>query len=248
MLRPFVWAHRGASHVAPENTLAAFSLALADGADGLELDVHLSRDGVPVVIHDQTVDRTTNGVGPVSALTLGELQALDAGAWFSAAYTGESIPTLKQVLALFAGCVQLNLEVKSVDAALATIDLLNSYPDADVVLSSFNLRLLRRLRTVTPQLAMAVLYEQGNRYRALHCAKEIAAVSFNPRVDLLSRPMLKSCCAFGLPVHTWTLDDPVQIRSLVRAGVSGVFTNNPACISAASALEFRSQKPQRLVV
>ena len=97
----FIWAHRGASASAPENTLAAFRAAEAAGAAGIELDVHLSADGVPVVIHDETVDRTTDGHGPVAALTLCRLRQLDAGRWFAPAFAGEALPTLEEILASY---------------------------------------------------------------------------------------------------------------------------------------------------
>jgi glycerophosphoryl diester phosphodiesterase len=94
MHRPFLWAHRGASKNAPENTMAAFAAAVELGVDGLELDIHLSRDGIPVVIHDESLERTTNGRGFVSDASLVQLQQLDAGAWFSPEFTGEPLPTL----------------------------------------------------------------------------------------------------------------------------------------------------------
>ncbi len=102
MHRPFLWAHRGASFCAPENTLAAFAAAVAAGADGIELDIHLSRNGIPVVIHDETLQRTTDGYGAVAGRTLQQLQQLDAGSWFSAAFADQVIPSLEEVLNAFA--------------------------------------------------------------------------------------------------------------------------------------------------
>ncbi len=119
MTRPFLWAHRGASSVAPENTMSAFAAAVACGADGLELDIHLSRDGIPVVIHDETLDRTTDGQGQVGDKTWPQLQMLDAGSWFSTDFAGESIPALENVLESFGGQVRLNLEIKEFGAGLA---------------------------------------------------------------------------------------------------------------------------------
>ena len=114
-----VIAHRGASSYAPENTLAAFDLALAMGARHLELDVHLSSDGHVVVIHDDTVDRTTNGSGTVTGHTLAALQELDAGSWFGAAFAGARIPTLDEVLARYQGRVHVHTEIKGHDGSLA---------------------------------------------------------------------------------------------------------------------------------
>src|SRR5512134_1609461 len=98
-----VWAHRGASAAAPENTMAAFRAAEAAGADGIELDVHLSRDGVPVVIHDATLERTTTGTGRVAARSVAALQSLDAGSWFAPHFADEVLPTLEETLRLFGG-------------------------------------------------------------------------------------------------------------------------------------------------
>src|SRR5579863_1834901 len=109
-----IFAHRGNSGEAPENTLAAFRQVAGVGADGVEFDVQLSRDGVPVVIHDETVDRTTDGKGAVAGLTLAQLQVLDAGKWFGAAFAGERIPTLEAVLEVFRGAsIRVNIELKT---------------------------------------------------------------------------------------------------------------------------------------
>ncbi len=228
MNRPFIWAHRGASAKAPENTLAAFSHALADGADGLELDIHLSRDGIPVVLHDDTLERTTDGCGPVSALTLRQLQRLDAGRWFDVDFACERIPTLESVLRAFGGQLRLNLEIKDVAAGMAVIEMLDDYPAAEAVLSSFNLESLRQLRTSQPELPLAVLYESGNRYRTLKFAETLAATAFHPRADHVSRPLIHACKTLGLPVYVWTVDNPVDARALLRSGVDGLFTNDPA--------------------
>ena len=106
-------AHRGASYIAPENTLIAFKKAIALGADGIELDVHLSADGIPVVMHDETLDRTTNGKGLIKYYNVCDLESLDAGGWFSDDYAGEAVPTLEQVLKLISDTdMVLNVEMK----------------------------------------------------------------------------------------------------------------------------------------
>ncbi len=124
MARPFTLiAHRGFSSRAPENTIAAFDLAIDAGFDNIELDAHLSADGVPVVIHDDTLDKTTDGTGPVSSLTLARLQELDAGAWFGddRAHAGTAIPTLDEVLERYAGRAHIHLELKSPDPGLSDV-------------------------------------------------------------------------------------------------------------------------------
>lgn len=224
----FLYAHRGASAEAPENTLAAFSRAVEVGADGVEFDVHLSADGVPVVLHDDTLERTTDGAGPVARWTADGLGELDAGSWFAPEFAGEQLPTLEATLTLLAGRVRLNLEVKDRRAGLAVIELLERFPGGDVVVSSFDVELLTGLRCAAPDLPLAVLLDDGNWRRALARAESLRACALHPRADLVSRPLLAACRRLQLPVIPWTVDDPSLARSLARAGVAGIFTNDPA--------------------
>lgn len=233
MTRPFLWAHRGASSCAPENTMAAFAAAVAGGADGLELDIHLSCDGVPVVIHDETLERTTDGCGHVAEMTLQQLQRLDAGSWFSADFKGEPIPVLEDVLRAFSGQLRLNLELKEFSAGMVMLKLLKQYPSADIVVSSFNYELLKRLRAVDDDLALAVLFEIGNWRYAVQVARELSACAFHPATSQVNSPMLAACKQVGLPVSVWTVDDVCVAKSLVKDGVSGLFTNDPANLKAA---------------
>ena len=227
----FIWAHRGASAVAPENTVAAFRTAEAAGADGIELDVHLSRDGVPVVIHDETVDRTTDGHGRVAAMPLEQLRQLDAGTWFSHSFAGETVPTLEEVFAWAADRLRLNVEIKAVPAGLAVIELLRAYPLARVLISSFDHALLERLRLQNPDLPLAFLVETRFWGRAVRRAVSCRAESVHPRYDLLSRPLMAACRQHGLAVHCWTVDRPDVCNSLRRLGAAGIFTNDPALIT-----------------
>jgi glycerophosphoryl diester phosphodiesterase len=226
MKQLFLYAHRGASAEAPENTLAAFHRALAVGADGIELDVHLSRDGVPVVIHDDTLERTTDGTGRVAAQTLDRLQALDAGSWFAPHFAGEALPTLAATLHLLAGRLRLNLEVKDARAGMAVCGMLAQFPQADAVVSSFDLALLGRLRRESPALSLAVLADDGW-HRAVAWAVGLRACAFHPRAELVSRLLLAVCRRLRLPVYAWTVDDPARALALARIGIDGLFTNDP---------------------
>ncbi len=224
----FIWAHRGASCGAPENTLAAFREAEAAGADGIELDVHLSRDGVPVVIHDETLERTTDGRGPVARMRHRDLSELDAGSWFGPAFAGEPLPTLAEVLDWAAGRLRLNIEIKSAGAGNAVLDLLRQFPRARPVISSFNLRLLEDLHRAAPEVPIAFLVDSRFWRRSLRKALACAAESFHPRQDLVSRTMIAACRSAAMPVYPWTVDDPQRVARLRRMGVDGVFSNDPA--------------------
>jgi len=226
----FIWAHRGASAAAPENTLAAFRAAEDAGADGIELDVHLSRDGVPVVIHDETVDRTTDGHGRISSMSVGQLQQLDAGSWFSPAFSGEKVPTLEEVFSWAADRLRFNVEIKAGPAGLAVIELLRAFPQARVLVSSFDHALLEKLRLQDPDLPLGFLIDSRFWRRAVRMAVDSRAESVHPRYDLLSRSLMAACHRNGLAVHCWTVDSPDVCISLRRLGAAGLFTNDPALI------------------
>lgn len=222
-----IWAHRGASADAPENTLAAFALAEAQGADGIEFDVQLSADGVPVVIHDATLQRTTDGRGKVAATAWPELSRLDAGSWFAPQFAGEGLPSLEQVLVWAGDRLRLNLEFKDPAAASSLLELLQRFPASRVLVSSFDHALLEQLRAAAPGLAIGFLSESRFWRRHLERARRCGAVSFHPRLDRVSRPLLAACRSMGLAVFPWTLDELSPARRLRRLGIAGLFTNLP---------------------
>lgn len=228
MGRFFVWAHRGASALAPENTLAAFRVAEEAGADGLELDVQMSRDGVPVVLHDDTVDRTTDGQGAVAALSLAELRQLDAGTWFDAAFAEERIPTLEEALAWGAGRLRFNLEIKDSAAGLAVLELAGRYEQAAIIVSSFDHTLLAMLHRKAPSLPLAFLWEQPDWAAAVEEAAVCKAESFHPFFDVLTAEMVAACHRHGMAVYPWTVDDPAALEQCRRLAVDGIFCNHPA--------------------
>ena len=224
----FVWA----SALAPENTLAAFRIAEAAGADGLELDVQLSIDGVPVVVHDDTVDRTTDGQGAVSDLTLAELGRLDAGSWFDGTFAAERIPTLEEVLKWGVGRLRFNVEIKDSAAGQAVLDLAFRYRRAQIVVSSFDHALLATLRCRAPDLPLAFLWEQAEWAAAVERAAACRAVSFHPRFDCLAAELVIACHCHGMAVYPWTVDDPAALEHCRRLAVDGVFCNDPVQVVA----------------
>jgi glycerophosphoryl diester phosphodiesterase len=228
----FLWAHRGASAAAPENTMAAFRAAEAAGADGIEFDVRLSRDGAALVIHDDTVDRTTDGRGEVRHMSARELHSLDAGSWFGSAFAGERLPTVEEVLSWAGERLRLNLEIKDPDAGAAVLELLRSFPRSRVLISSFDHNLLTRLRRADSRIPLAFLLDSPFWRRVLKRAAACGAESLNPRQDLVSRTMIAASHRLGLAVTPYTVDDPGRFDDLLRLGVDGVFSNRPAEIIA----------------
>jgi glycerophosphoryl diester phosphodiesterase len=155
---------------------------------------------------------------------------LDAGSWFSEVYAGESIPALEDVLGTFGGRVRLNPEIKAFDAGVAVLELLQRYPDAECVISSFDYRLLVRLRATDDNLPIAVLFASGSWRHAVRLAAGLRGVAFHPEAGQVGRPMITACRQAQLPVYVWTVDNPESARSLLRAGAEGVFTNDPLAL------------------
>jgi glycerophosphoryl diester phosphodiesterase len=221
-----VYAHRGASAEFPENTLAAFRRALELGADGIELDVHLSKDGYPVVIHDETVDRTTNGTGAVAEMTLEELQALDAG-------SGQKIPTLSEVLDLVGEDLHVDIEVKANAAGEAVLKELEGRTNRWLI-SSFDWDVLRYVRTKSADAELWVL-TIGATEEAIAVAREIGS----PALAILHRALDQDIVAYlkeqGLDFWPWTVNDPEQAKLYADWGAIGICTDDPATIQNAFA-------------
>ncbi|MEZ4598535.1 MAG: glycerophosphodiester phosphodiesterase family protein [Syntrophotaleaceae bacterium] len=228
----FIWAHRGASAKAPENTMAAFRLALEQGADGLELDVHLTRDGVPVVIHDATVDRTSNGAGAVSAMTWQEISLLDAGSWFDKGFFGEPIPPLVEVFQWNAGRLKVNVEIKESAAADAVVEVWRRFPGTPLVVSSFDQSLLEELSRKEPGPPVGFLCDNRDWLPVAEKAAACRAWSFHPAQEMVDALLVKTCHSLGLAVFPWTVDGPRRLETLWNIQVDGVFCNDPGSVRA----------------
>jgi glycerophosphoryl diester phosphodiesterase len=228
-VRPRVIAHRGASGSAPENTLAAFRRAAALGADMIELDVQLTRDGAVVVIHDWTLERTTDGTGAVRDQAFAALRHLDAGRWFAPAFAGERIPTLGEVLAAVPLPVNVELKPAGVDGleghALAAVEAAGAL--ARVVFSSFDAGILTRLRRLAPAAELAVLWEHDDVDAAAAAIERVAARGLHLRKDIARPEVLAALARTGTPVRVWTVNDPDEFAQLGSAGVEGIFSDYP---------------------
>jgi glycerophosphoryl diester phosphodiesterase len=225
-------AHRGASGTAPENTRAAFAAALDLGVDAIELDCQLSADGVLVVIHDETLERTTSGIGPVCAKTWSELAMLDAGTWRGTAFGGERIPRLETVLEQLAARVVLNVEIKSLrDVGTIEGPLVRAVIDHDaldwVLFSSFHEQALRNVRGVSGDAAIGVLWDRRPAAGALALAAELDARCIVPSRRIVTPELVTAAHARDVGVWVWTVNDAAEMRRLVAAGVDALFSDYP---------------------
>jgi glycerophosphoryl diester phosphodiesterase len=224
-----VMAHRGASAYAPEHTLAAFDLALDLGCHHLERDVDLSRDGHIVVMHDDTVDRTTNGTGPVGSQTLAELRALDAGAWCGAPFVGERVPTYAEVLERYRGRAHLHTEIKGRAPHLASgvVDLVRQYDMvAHVTVTSFQFPRLEDIRASAPELPTGWLVSEVSD-DTIAQAHALGLTQICPKADRVTPALVRRLHAEGFVVRAWGVADEVLMRQVVNAGADGMTVNCP---------------------
>ena len=226
-----VIAHRGASGHAPENTLAAFKRAIALGASFIETDLQLSRDSRFVAIHDDTVNRTTNGQGKVHDLSLADLRRLDAGSWFGSEFAGERIPTLEEILEFSKKHdVVFYLELKpsgSWGGEHALIGALRESGEiARTVVISFDAGILGALRRIEPTLMTGLLFD-GQIDKPLERAVEIGARQLAVRSDLVTPALLTEARKKDLQVVCWTVNQPAHMRLLIEAGVDGIMSDYP---------------------
>lgn len=234
--RPLNIAHRGFSAEAPENTLAAFDAAARAGADGVELDVTMCASGDVVVIHDDTIDRTTNGSGRVRDMSLDTLRMFDAGRWFDARYEGQFIPTLADVLDLVGETMIVNIEIKAATAKEeglenGVIALVRQRGLVDrVLISSFSPIALWRMRRRAPEIRRALLTAPqlplmlGSGWPA----GLVKAHAMHPHHSQVDAAYVQRTHARGRTINVWTVDEPEEMRRLCLLGVDGIITNHPA--------------------
>ncbi|SDP16612.1 glycerophosphoryl diester phosphodiesterase [Nakamurella panacisegetis] len=233
---PWVIAHRGASRTAPENTMPAFQAAWECGAPWIEADVQPTRDNVPVLLHDDLLDRTTNGSGPVRSRTAYEVGELDAGSWFTTgstrAYTRTPIPLLADVVGTLDPQRSLLLEIKGEhtrDQVLAEMAVVRASGwDDRVLFESFEVPALRHVRSIEPGRPVGLLVEELHDDPVAVC-RELGAVTYNPEHTLLrARPQVVAALHEAkIAVYVWTADHPDDWEFLTDLGVDGIITNTP---------------------
>jgi len=238
---PLIIAHRGDSAHRPENTLASFASALELGVELVEMDVQLTRDGAVVVIHDASVDRTTDGSGRVREQTLVELRRLSAGypLRFGSAFAGERVPTLAEALGLLRDRARAMIEIKSESVsddaeggieALTVAEVRRAGLERDVALISFDRRALVRCRELAPEIARGHVFERGQAGDFLAGAREAACEVVMPHKRLLSDELRDRAREAGIKVATWVVDEPEELRALARFDLFGVGSNRPGVL------------------
>ena len=227
--QPHVVAHRGASAYTPENTFAAFDKALELGCTDMELDLRISKDGALVVMHDETVDRTTNGHGEVCDLTLAELQRLDAGAWYDARFAGQRIPTLEEVLSRYPMPARFYIEVKApgqvLEEKLAKL-ILDQHAKGRVMAISFYPECLWRLRQRVPGLRVGFLAVEPTR-EALDTAWSLGGETIAIPADRLTPEVMRMAHETGLWIECFGLHTRRDARDAIAAGADGLHLDDP---------------------
>ncbi len=231
---PLIVAHRGFSAEAPENTLISYKMAIDLGVEMAECDVYTTCDGTPVCMHDETVDRTTNGSGPVTTKTLAQLRKLDAGSWKDARFAGEPVPTLEELLRLVDGKLRLVIEIKQ---PCIEANVLRAIRDAGVsseslMIFSFDYDTVHRIAQCDPLLPTTWLLSEvpdSQPARTLLIRRALAA-----RVSAIGMSHQEFDAQFarrlkqtGMPVFVWTVNDPAAMRELANAGVDAIITDRP---------------------
>lgn len=237
--KTLVIAHRGESGYFPENTMKAFREAEKSGADMIELDVTLSKDGVPVVIHDDTLNRTTNGNGIVREKTFRELEDLDAGGWFGEEFHGERIPSLEEVCTWLQGSrIQVNIEIKASahdlgDSPLSiesqVVRLVQGYGiEGRTIISSFSDRVLKRVREKDDNIPLAFLWEAPEKHwqEPIEFVRSVGGISINLAKELIPGELFHKAKEI-YPVFAYTVNQMEDMKRMVDSGVNGIFTNYP---------------------
>jgi len=234
LIRSLNIAHRGASSLAPENTFAAFDKAIETGADGIEFDVQLSKDNVPVIIHDQILERTTTGRGRVKDFTLAELKKYDAGSWFEPQFKDQNIPALEDLLNRYKESGLLfNIELKNEATGYPGIEesvlqcISNFKLEDRVIISSFNHESLALCRKLNPNVRTGMLYLK-NIKTPWHIARSLGCYSVHPLFYYLKfDEIMAGFKEHNLPLYPWTVNYPKQMKAFAAAGIEGIITDYP---------------------
>ena len=234
---PKVIAHRGASGTAPENTLAAIYRARDLGASAIEMDVNISSDGVAVMLHDEDVDRCSDGNGPIAQKTFDEIRKLDGGSWFGEAFAGEGIPTLKQAMDAIARCeLFFNMEIKpspgreEETARVAAADVIKDWQTNIPMLASSSSEVcLQTFQDIAPDIPCGlIVYKVPENWREIVQRNNCISIHFH--CSNASPELVSEINSAGYSALVYTVDDPIEAKKLFAMGISGIFTNFPEII------------------
>lgn len=234
--RPLIFAHRGASAYAPENTLAAFERAIEQAADLVELDSKLSADQRVVVIHDQTVERTTNSSGHVSEMTYQQLRSLNASYQWADQFPNQHIPLLEEVIEACAGKIKINIELTNYRSpfdglADRVVEIVRHYQLQDqVIISSFHPIPLRRFHDLLPEVPLGFLARQGRQgflSRGWLGRALVPYDSLHPEKSDITPRLMANAKKYNYPVYSFTVNDPGEMSNLISMGVDGLITDDP---------------------
>lgn len=253
MLRPLIVAHRGASALAPENTLAAFRQAIDDGAEGIEFDVRLAKDGVAVVFHDPTLNRTGLQDGNIADLTSVELAKIDIGSWFNkidrrnanSSYSLQRVSTLSETLEFlkeFNGRIYIELKCRDSEIAALVSAVCGAIGDSGlgsrIIIKSFKMAVIPRVRLLCPGLKTAALFAPKimtilrKEKHLVKIAEEFGASELSIHYSLATQKLMEKAAKRGLPVTIWTADNPRWVKRGIKLGLNAIITNNPARLLA----------------
>ena len=227
-----ILAHRGASKIAPENTAIAFQKAFEIGADGIEFDVHLTKDKKLVVIHDERVDRTTNGIGYIKDLSLREIKKLDAGSYFSPEFAKERVLTLEEALEFARDFKLINIEIKNIiiryqDIERELISIIKGMKlENRVICSSFNHYSIALIKNISPEIKTGLLYVSAL-YQPWIYAETLGAEAIHPHYYSISFDIINACHENNIKVNVWTVDDKNTIKQMISNQVDTIITNYP---------------------
>lgn len=226
-------AHRGASGYFPENTRLAFEKAIEAGADMIEMDCQLTRDGHIVVFHDERLKRTAGVRGTVRSKSLEQLKQLDVGQWKKKSFRGERVLTLEEVLSIIAGKVDLCLDIKQFNDSQPGIEIkilftLSHYDYLDqTIFSSFNYHCLDRIRELAPEARIGVIYGKGIKEDPFGAAERLGASSIHVQKEVATRPFLDRAWEAGLDIHVWTVNKIPEMEKFAALRVQGIVSDYP---------------------
>ncbi len=228
--RTLIFGHRGAKAYAPMNTIPAFELAAQQSADGVELDVWLSKDGYPVIIHDDTVDGTTDGHGNVQEMTLEQIKALDAGSYFDATFAGKRVPTLDEVFEAVGKRLIINVEIKSNETRRVGIEqvvadcIARHQMQRRVIVSSFDPRVLKTFREIMPEVPIGYLFAPNYTFFP-EVMETLPHEARHPYHELLTPDYVNNLR--GYRINTWTVNEPERVKELIELGIDAIITDKP---------------------